>query len=433
MRLRRRGPVRLELLRQRKRFRAEWNQSIARAWAAGIELSKGWSKMKVKLRALAVMSFAGLMSLAGTVLMTTESFAQDAVEIGGQKVVTLTRAAKSTTTPEFTSITLAPGRGMEVIQITANFPGKGSVDVLASPDLAGAKKMLDVDDDDFGDLGYRLGSAFLVPYPNRVRGKLSADGKVLTTEWNGHSITLPANNVGKLPTAERHALHGLILKAKTDDVAVKKIPGGEEVTGVIHAGNFGGYWLSRTDLLVTISLTAEAVDATIVAKNVGSEDEPIAIAWHPYFNLPSGDRTQARVHIPANTTAEVDGYDNVFPTGKILKVDGTRYDLRAPEGKALGTEFFDDNWNHLNWVDGAVTVKVIDPAAHYGVDIIGLSPEIKALQMYAPPTQKFVAIEHQYNFGDPFGKEWGKTDTGMVTLKPGATTKWHVRLHVFVP
>jgi galactose mutarotase-like enzyme len=379
------------------------------------------------------MSFAGLMSLAGTVLMTTESFAQDAVEIGGQKVVTLTRAARSTTTPEFTSITLAPGRGMEVIQITANFPGKGSVDVLASPDLAGAKKMLDVDDDDFGDLGYRLGSAFLVPYPNRVRGKLSADGKMLTTEWNGHSITLPANNVGKLPTAERHALHGLILKAKTDDVAVKKIPGGEEVTGVIHAGNFGGYWLSRTDLLVTISLTAEAVDATIVAKNVGSEDEPIAIAWHPYFNLPSGDRTQARVHIPANTTAEVDGYDNVFPTGKILKVDGTRYDLRAPEGKALGTEFFDDNWNHLNWVDGAVTVKVIDPAAHYGVDIIGLSPEIKALQMYAPPTQKFVAIEHQYNFGDPFGKEWGKTDTGMVTLKPGATTKWHVRLHVFVP
>jgi galactose mutarotase-like enzyme len=373
------------------------------------------------------------MSFAGTVLMTTTSFAQAGIEIGGQKVVTLTRTARSTTTPEFTSITLAPGRGMELIQITANFPGKGNVDVLASPDLAGAKKMLDVDDDDFGNLGYRLGSAFLVPYPNRIRGKLSADGKMLTTEWNGHPITLPANNVGKLPTAERHAMHGLILKAKTDDVQVKKIPGGEEVTGIIHAGNFGGYWLSKTDLVITVSLTAEAVDANIVARNVGGEDEPIAIAWHPYFNLPSGDRTQVRVHIPANTTAEVDGYDNVFPTGKILPVDGTRYDLRAPEGKPLGNEFFDDNWNHLIWQDKTVTVKIIDPAAHYGVDIIGFSPEIKALQMYAPPTKQFVAIEHQYNFGDPFGKEWGKTDTGMVTLKPGASTKWHVRLHVFVP
>ena len=387
--------------------------------------------MKMIVRMLALLPLALPVLLAGSLVLI--GHAQAVTEIGGQKIVTLTRAATGAAKPEFTSVTLAPGRGMEILQITANFPGKGNVDVLASPDLAGSKKMLDVNDDDFGNLGYRLGSAFLVPYPNRIRGKLSADGKTLTTEWQGHAITLPANNIGKLPTAERHAMHGLILKAKTDGVTVKDIPGGQEVSGVIHAGDFGGHWLSKTDLVVTIRLTAEAVDASIVARNVGKEDEPIAIAWHPYFNLPSGDRTQARVYIPANTTAEVDGYDNVFPTGKIVPVDGTRFDLRAPDGKALGTEFFDDNWNHLNWVDKTVTVKVIDPAAHYGVDIIGFSPEIKALQMYAPPTKQFVAIEHQYNFGDPFGKEWGKTDTGMVTLKPGQSTKWHVRLHVFVP
>jgi galactose mutarotase-like enzyme len=185
--------------------------------------------------------------------------------------------------------------------------------------------------------------------------------------------------------------------------------------------------------VVTIRLTAEAVDATIEARNVGAEDEPIAIAWHPYFNLPSGDRTQVRVRIPASTIAEVDGYDNVFPTGKILPVAGTRFDLRGVGGTPLGTNFFDDNWNHIDWVNHAATVQVIDPAAHYGVEIVGLSPEIKAIQMFAPPTKQFVAIEHQYNFGDPFGKEWGSTDTGMVTLKPGQSTKWHVRLHVFVP
>jgi hypothetical protein len=131
--------------------------------------------------------------------------------------------------------------------------------------------------------------------------------------------------------------------------------------------------------------------------------------------------------------AEVDNYDNVFPTGKVLPVEGTRFDLRAAGGKALGKEFFDDNWNHLEWKDGVVTVRVVDPAAHYGVDIEGLSKEISAIQMYAPPAEHFVAIEHQYNFGDPFGKEWGSTDTGMVTLKPGQSTKWHVRLKVFVP
>ncbi len=47
---------------------------------------------------------------------------------------------------------------------------------------------------------------------------------------------------------------------------------------------------------------------------------------------------------------------------------------------------------------------------------------------------KFVAIEDQYNFADPFDKKiWGSMNTGMVTLKPGESTKWHVRLHVFVP
>jgi galactose mutarotase-like enzyme len=405
--------------------------------------------MKSLVRAVALLTVALPVSMVG--LLASADHAQAVTEIGGQKVVTmpsgdnldtyiggqkiveLTRAAVSTTKPEFTGVTLLPGRGMELLYIKANFPGKGEVNVLASPDLAGARKMLDVDDDANGDLGYRLGAAFLVPYPNRIRGKLSADGKTLTTSWEGHTLTLPANNTGKLPSAERHAMHGLILKSKTDDIRVKSTPGGEQVTGVIHAGNFGGHWLSKTDLVVTITLTAEAVDATIVAHNVGAEAEPIAIGWHPYFNLPSGDRTQARLQIPGSQLAEVDGYDNVFPTGKLVPVDGTRYDLRASGGVALGKEFFDDNWSHLDWKGGAVTVKVIDPAAHYGVAIEGLSPEIKTIQAYAPPTAKFVAVEDQFNFADPFGSEWGKMDTGMVTLKPGQSTRWHVLLRVFVP
>jgi galactose mutarotase-like enzyme len=387
--------------------------------------------MKLLDRAVALPTVTLPILMAG--LFVAAGQAQAVTEIGGQKIVTLSRAAVSTTRPEFTSVTLAPGRGMELLQITANFPGKGEVNVLASPDLAGAKRMLDVDDDAFGNRGYRLGAAFLVPYPNRIRGTLSADGKTLTTSWEGHTLMLPANNAGKLPGAERHAMHGLILKAKTEDIRVAKTPGGEQATGVIHAGDFGGHWLSKTDLVVTITLTAGALDASITAHNVGGEAEPIAIGWHPYFNLPSGDRTQARLHIPGSEMAEVDGYDNVFATGKLVSVEGTRYDLRDRDGKVLENEFFDDNWSHLDWRDDAATVRVIDPAAHYGVEIQGLSPEIKTIQAFAPLAAKFVAIEHQYNFADPFGKEWGKMDTGMVTLKPGQSTRWHVRLRVFVP
>ena len=376
---------------------------------------------------------AAPIALAVAILTASNCPAQTVTEIGGQKVVTLTRKAVSTTKPEFTSVTLAPGRGMELIQITANFPGKGNVNVLASPDLAGAKEMLDVKDDDNGDLGYRLGAAFLVPYPNRIRGTLSADGKTLTTTWQGHTITLPANNSGKLPTAEKHAMHGLILKAKTENVKVSDIKDGQQVTGVIHAGDFGGHWLSKTDLEITIKLTADALEATVTARNIGKEAEPIAIGWHPYFAFPSGDRTQARIEIPGAQIAEVDNYDNVFPTGKLKPVNGTQYDLRKSGGVALGQNFYDDNWSRLIRDKGAVTVKVIDPKAAYGVAIDGLSPLISTVQMYAPPTQAFAAIEHQFNFADPFGKEWNGMNTGMVTLAPGESTKWQVRLRVFVP
>ena len=383
--------------------------------------------MKLLRASLIPVVLLALVAICG--VMTTA--AQSSNEIGGQKIVTLTRNVTNKNKPEFTSITVMPGRGMEVLQITANFPGVGNVDVLASPDFAGAKKMLDEQDTPNGDLGYRLGSAFLVPYPNRIRGKLSSDGKTLTTEWNGHAITLPANNAGKNPGAEHHAMHGLILKAHTDNVAEKTIPGGKEVTGVIHAGNFGGHWLSKTDLNFTISLTADAVDAVVVAKNVGNEPEPMAIGWHPYFNFPSGDRTQARLQIPASKVAKVDNYDNVFPTGQLVPVSG-QYDLRA--GQPLYKNFYDDNWSDLDWKDGAVTVNISDPAGHVGYRVIGLSPEIKTIQAYAPPNKNFVALEDQYNFADPFNKQiWGNMDTGMVTLKPGENTKWHVRLKLFVP
>jgi aldose 1-epimerase len=361
-----------------------------------------------------------------------------APQVNGMAPVTLSRKpTPGATKPEFTSVTVLPGRALMLQQVTAFFPGngpgKGEVDVLASPSLIDSAKMLNDQDTPNGDLGYRLGAAFLFPYPNRIRGPLSADGKTLTTVWQGKTITLPANNIGSKPGAERHAMHGLILKAKVEDLKVTKTAEGGTITGVIHGGNFNGHWLSKSDLIIKITLSADSLEASIVAKNVGTEPEPVAIAWHPYFNLPSGDRKQAHLEIPASEMALVDNYDNVFPTGKIVPVKGTPYDFQAPGGKALGDQFMDDNFSHLTSKAGVVTVTITDPAAHYGVHIEGLTPNIKTLQVYAPPAKNFIAVEHQTNFADPFGKEWGKMDTDMITLAPGQSTTWHVRLKVFVP
>ena len=92
--------------------------------------------MKLLVRALALLPFVLPVFMASALALAGHG--QTIAEIGGQKIVTLTRTASSSTKPEFTGITVLPGRGMEILQITANFPGKGNVDVLASPDLAGS-------------------------------------------------------------------------------------------------------------------------------------------------------------------------------------------------------------------------------------------------------------------------------------------------------
>jgi galactose mutarotase-like enzyme len=357
-------------------------------------------------------------------------------QVGGEDVVVLKRAATSNgTKPEFLSATILPGRGMNLLQITANLPGKGETNLFFAPSIpeVAAKLNGDPATDYNGSASTSMGGAFLVPYPNRIRGKVSDDGKTITTTWDGKTLTLPANWSGKKPGAEKHSIHGLILAAQVQDVKVENTSDGQTVTGVIHGGNFGGHWLSQTDLNFQIELKGDAVDVTITAKNVGDEAEPMAIGWHPYLAIPSGDRTQARLEIPGTMLAEVNNYDDVFPTGKLKPVKGTVYDYTNPDGVALGDHFLDDNFSHLNRTDGKVEVKLTDPKANYGIDIEGLSPEIKTVQVYAPPAKQFVAVEEQYNFGDPFGKEWKGMDTGMVTLKPGASTTWHVRLQLFTP
>ena len=131
--------------------------------------------------------------------------------------------------------------------------------------------------------------------------------------------------------------------------------------------------------------------------------------------------------------AQVNNYDDVFPTGEILPVDGTKYDFKTPAGKALDDIFLDDNFSHLSRQNGVLVVSLLDPAAKYGIHIEGLSPQIKTVQVYAPPDKAFAAIEEQFNFADPFNSIWGKLDTGMVTLAPGQSVTWKVRLRLFMP
>lgn len=360
-----------------------------------------------------------------------------AVSIGGEPIVVLKRAQRADQSkPQLLTATVLPGRGMAILQITAYVPGKGEVEVFASPSLGEAKDLLDHNDDKFGNKIFSVGGAFLVPYANRIRGKVTPDGSEITTSIAGQTVNLPANWVGKNPGAEKVSMHGLMLTSKFQNVRQVSTADASTVSGIFHAGNWDSHWVSDTDMSVRIALRNDSVEFMLTAKNVGKEPLPIGIGWHPYFAIPSGDRKQARLHLPADKVAVMDNYDNVFPTGEVRPVsagDG-KYDFTAADGKALDDIFLDDNFQNIQRdANGDAVAKVIDPASKYAIKIVAESPQIKSIQVYSPPDKNFVALEPQFNLPDPYGSEWKSSDTGMVLLKPGESTTWRVRLELFTP
>jgi galactose mutarotase-like enzyme len=360
------------------------------------------------------------------------------LQIGGEAPVTLHRAATSHgTKPEFLSLTFLPGLGMNVFQITANIPSKGEISLLASPTLEELVSRLNGAAGRSGGFGASFGTAFLIPFPNRIFGQRSADGSSVITEWHGHTLALPANPQVRAPSAPASqtgvVMHGLISNDQAQDVHIEKTVDGQTASAVIHAGSFDGSWLSETDLHFTFALTGDVIDEKVTARNIGHEDEPIAIGAHPYFAIPSQDRAQAQIHIPAETMAVITSYQEERPTGALKPVGGTLYDYRAPDGVALDDRALDDNFSHLQRSDGVVDVRLTDPEAHYGINVEGVSPAIKTVQVYSPQGKNFVAVEDQFNFVDPFGKEWNGMDTGMVTLHPGQSITWEIRLRLFIP
>jgi galactose mutarotase-like enzyme len=339
-------------------------------------------------------------------------------------VVRLQRKATSSGKKlEFLSITILPGRGMNVFQITANIPGKGETPLLLSPSLEeAAQQMTGTDKDKWGNLSTSFGGAFLIPWASRISGELDADGQYLTATWQDKKVKLPVNYQGKYST------HGLIRETKAEGLHTQNITNGQVETGVIHAGDFGGRWFSETDVHFTIALIRDAVEATIVATNVGKEAEPMGAGWHPYFAIPSGDRSQAKLHIPGSLRSVVNNTDGLT-TGELQSVQDTAFDFTSPEGAPL-PEALLANFSKLDWAHGSADAWLGDPKSNYGIRVRAMSPQINTITVYAPKDRAFVAIEPQINFPDPFGKEWKDMDTGMVILEPGQSATWKVRLEL---
>lgn len=305
---------------------------------------------------------------------------------------------------------------MTIYQLRAHFPGLGEINLLEPPRLTPTT--------DSGLPHSPSGAGgLLVPFANRLRGKPSADGLSIETEILGRKVKLPTN--WGPADGERLAIHGFLLSSPFPDVSTESSNELATVTGRLNAGNFGGLWFSECRITVHAALSASEFALTVTAKNTGEESLPVGIGWHPNFHYPSGKRDQVRLRVPAALRAEINNYEECFPSGKLLPVQGSAYDFSATA--PIGDLFLDDCFTALNRdADGQSIAELIDPAANLRLRVHALSPEIQAFQVFAPVQKPFVAIEPQFNLADPFSSVWGGRDTGMVLLAPGQSVDYRV-------
>lgn len=375
---------------------------------------------------IAVLSFAYYELGRGNLHKLKQKIGSDRPETptykpGGQEPILLTRTRlMGDSAPEFTSVTLLPGRGMNVLQITAFVPGKGEINLLASTSVEDVTTaMTGTGEDAGGATSLKVGGAFEAPWTGRLAvGEHSA-------VWRGRELPVAASKTA--------GDGGLLLAAPSLASDETAMPDGGQAQATFQIGNDPAQWPWRTQVVVTALLSSRSLDLTMTARNNGDTPEPVALGWRPRFAI-QGERSQVKLRLPAEMRV-VPGADGV-PTGVVAPVAGTPYDFTQRQGVRLGSMDLDDCFTGMrqDLLESGPVSELTIPAGDYGVRITALSSAVKALRVIAPAKESYVIVAPRFNYPDPFGREWSKgTDPGVVVLQPGQSVQWKVRVEVFTP
>ncbi|MHB1037386.1 MAG: aldose epimerase family protein [Pirellulales bacterium] len=325
------------------------------------------------------MKFAlvGLLTLAVAGVASAAEVAKEKDIKTGWTIYTVTQGA--------TTVKLAPDAGANVFSI--EYQG---AQMMKTPKSLG----------DLPGVGY--GVPVLYPTPNRVRGaEFTFGGKTYRFQ----------------PNDGTNFIHGLVNSAAWEVAKIERTADQATIHCILPFKP-GTKWFERFPLPHVLKLAITVSDGAVrwtytVDNTQGNQPVPFGFALHPWF-LYQGPRAAAFLTVPAEEVMEA---EKLLPTGKLLKVAGTKFDARKPtslEGFVVDDVYYGMTPNKTARAE--LREKKLAIGIRAGEDFTHLV-------VYTPLRQGWFCIENQTCSTDAhnlFAKGLAK-ESHLLVVEPGKT------------
>jgi aldose 1-epimerase len=223
------------------------------------------------------------------------------------------------------------------------------------------------------------GIPLLAPFANRL------DEPAFYANGRKYNFDLELGNVrGPIP------IHGFLSAAKDWKLVEAKADArGAWVTSTLDFYR-NPQWMQQFPFAHTITMTYRLQDGALEVRtridNLSTEPMPVAIGFHPYFQLTDSPRDEWTLALDA--TARWRLAANLIPTGETEPIDRIYGDAKAI---ALKDRALDDVFGDLTRdKDGRAAMSVRGKTQQ--IDVV-LGPNYRAAVVYSPRTSNFVALE----------------------------------------
>ncbi|HOT58064.1 MAG TPA: hypothetical protein P5519_08875 [Spirochaetia bacterium] len=230
--------------------------------------------------------------------------------------------------------------------------------------------------------------------------------------FNGRLYKLPIN----MP-AENNALHGFFYRMEMQTLSSCADESKAELRlhHIISSQDDPGYPFTL-QIIITYTLDAQGFCITVTAANMGSEDLPLTMGWHPYFKLPGKISDWI-------ATIDADLYypttNKLLPTGALLSVGGTEYDFR--KGRPLVHTSLDTCLAFPSFV------QLEHVQTHTGISLEIDRKFFNKIHLFIPPERDSIALEPVTAAGAAFIMP----HLGLTVLSADASKSGWIRIQTF--